>query len=49
MDDRNIQFMFWGLATAWGLLAIYVVMLAAREGRLKKQLDSLKRMIEEKL
>jgi CcmD family protein len=48
MDSRNIQFMFWGLAVAWGIIAIYVVMLAARENRLQKQLESLKRMLEEK-
>lgn len=40
--------MFWGLAVAWGLLAVYTVTLAARESRLRKQLDNLKKMIEGK-
>lgn len=48
MDQRNITFMFWGLAVAWGLLAAYVILLATRESRLQKQLDNLKRMIEGK-
>lgn len=48
MDERNITFMFWGLAVAWGLLAAYVLLLTARESRLQKQLDNLKRMIEGK-
>lgn len=48
MDERNITFMFYGLTVAWGLLAIYAVLLGLRERNLKQQLDTLKRMIEEK-
>jgi CcmD family protein len=48
MDERNITFMFYGLAVAWGLLAVYAVLLGLRERDLNKQLDTLKRMIEEK-
>ena len=48
MDERNITYMFYGLAVAWGLLAVYAVLLGLREQDLKKQLDTLKRMIEEK-
>ena len=48
MDERNITFMFYGLAVAWGLLALYGVLLGLGERDLTKQLDTLKRMIEEK-
>ena len=48
MDERNITFMFYGLAVAWGLLAVYAVLLGLREKNLTKQLDTLKRMVEEK-
>ncbi|HEU0120989.1 MAG TPA: CcmD family protein [Bryobacteraceae bacterium] len=48
MDERNITFMFYGLAVAWGLLAVYAVLLGLRERNLNKQLDTLKRMVEEK-
>lgn len=48
MDERNITFMFYGLAVAWGLLAVYAVLLGLRDRDLTKQLNTLKRMIEEK-
>ena len=48
MDERNITFMFYGLAAAWGLLAVYAVLLGLRGRDLTKQLDTLRRMIEEK-
>ena len=48
MDERNITYMFYGLAVAWGLLAVYAVLLGLREQDLKKQLETLKRMVEEK-
>ena len=48
MDERNITYMFYGLAVAWGLLALYAVLLGLRERDLTKQRDTLKRMIEEK-
>jgi hypothetical protein len=40
--------MFYGLAVAWGLLAVYAVLLGLRDRDLTKQLDTLKRMVEEK-
>ena len=48
MDERNITFMFYGLAVAWGILAVYAVLLGLREQDLKKQLETLKKMVEEK-
>lgn len=48
MDERNFWFMFYGFAAAWGILAVYVVYLATRESGLRRQLDSLRRMVEER-
>jgi CcmD family protein len=46
MDERNFTFMFFGFASVWVILAGYVLYLGAREGKLRKQLDNLKRMLE---
>jgi len=48
MDARNVTFMFYGLAVAWLILAIYAVTLVARERGIRRQLDALKRLVEEK-
>ncbi len=48
MDERNFFFMFLGFACAWAIVAAYVAYLGTREGKLKKQLESLKRMIEDR-
>lgn len=40
--------MFYGLAAVWAILAIYVLTLVTRESRLRRQLDGLQRMIEDK-
>ena len=47
MDVRNFQFMFYGFSVAWGIIALYVITIAAREGRLRKELDRVKRMVEQ--
>ena len=49
MDARNITYMFYGFAAAWLVLALYVLSLVSREKRLRRQLDNLKRMLEEKV
>jgi hypothetical protein len=46
MDQRNFQFMFYGLLAAWLIVVIYVILLALREGRLKRELDRVRRMVE---
>lgn len=46
MDERNFTFMFYGFAAAWLILALYVLSLVAREKRLRRELDSVKRMLE---
>jgi CcmD family protein len=48
MDQRNFTYMFYGLAAVWGILAVYVLTLVSRESRLRKQIDGLRRMIEDK-
>jgi CcmD family protein len=46
MDD-NFRFMFYGFLAAWMIVVIYVVFLAVREQRLKRELDRVRRMVEE--
>jgi CcmD family protein len=48
MDERNFLFLFYGLAAVWILLAGYVLTLAAREKRLERQIDTLRRMLEQR-
>ncbi len=40
--------MFYGFAAVWVILIAYVLMLVSREKSIKKQLSSLKNMIEER-
>jgi hypothetical protein len=46
MDPREYQFVFYGLVTAWLVIAAYVVTLMLRERRLKAELDRVRRMVE---
>lgn len=46
MDIRNFDFMFYGFAAAWGVLALYVITIAMREGKLRGELDRVRRMVE---
>lgn len=48
MDERNFTYMFYGFAAAWGVVCLYVASLALREKRTQSQMESLKRMLEEK-
>jgi CcmD family protein len=47
MDERNFTYMFYGFLAAWLILVAYVVSLVARERRIRREMDSLKRMIED--
>jgi CcmD family protein len=40
--------MFYGFAAVWAILAIYVGMLVARERDLKRELEGLKHMVDER-
>ena len=46
--QRNFQFLSYGFAAAWTILALYVLMLVGREGKLKRQITNLKAMLEER-
>lgn len=48
MDARNFTYMFYGFAAAWAILCAYVVSLAARERRIRRELERLRAMVEEK-
>ena len=48
MDARNISYMFYGLTVVWLILAAYVALLVGREKSIRKQLDSLKAMLEDR-
>ena len=48
MDTRNFTYMFYGFAAVWLILIGYVLLLVSREKNIKKQLTSLKNMLEER-
>jgi CcmD family protein len=43
---RNWEFMWRGLIAAWVILAIYVLMMVARQRKLKKEIERLRLMIQ---
>jgi len=45
--ERNFQFMFYGLLAAWLIVVVYVVLLALRERRLYRELERVRRMVED--
>ena len=46
--QRNFQFLSYGFAAAWIILVVYVLMMVGRERKLKRQIASLKAMLEER-
>lgn len=46
--SRNFEYLAYGLITAWGIVVLYVLTLVARDRKLKKQLETVQRMLEEK-
>jgi CcmD family protein len=48
MDARNVTFMFYGFAAVWVILCAYVISLVAREHRIKRQLEGLQRLMEDR-
>ena len=46
--QRNYEFLSYGLIVAWVILVGYVLMMAARERGLKREIANLKAMLEEK-
>ncbi len=45
---RNFQFLFYGLLTAWVVLLAFVGLLASRERKLRRELERLRAMIEDR-
>jgi CcmD family protein len=45
MDARNFTFMFYGFLAAWLIVLLYVVSLARRGARLKKELENVKQLV----
>jgi CcmD family protein len=48
MSPSNYNFMFYGFLAAWLVVIIYVISIALREGKLRQELDRVKRMVEER-
>ena len=48
MDSRNITYMFYGFSAVWIILAAFVVLLVSRERAIRKQLDSLRAMLDDR-
>ena len=46
--QRNFEFLSYGLIVAWLVLVVYVLMMVSRERRLKREITSLKGMLEER-
>ena len=47
MDPREYQFIYYGFTAAWVILVGYVVLLATRERRLRRELDRVRHMVED--
>jgi len=45
VDARNFTYMFYGFTAAWLIVMLYVVSLARRAARLKKELEDVKNLI----
>jgi CcmD family protein len=48
MDDRNFTYMFYGFLAAWLLVVGYIISMVVRERRLHREIDTLKRMVEDR-
>ena len=48
MESRNLEYMFYGFLAAWLIILAYVLSLAMRESRLRRELDRVRRMVEKK-
>ena len=46
MDARNFAFMFYGFLAAWLIVLLYVIGLARRNARLKKELEDVKNLVK---
>jgi CcmD family protein len=44
--QRNYQFLSYGLVAAWTILVVYVLMMVGRQRRLKREIASLRAILE---
>lgn len=45
MDARNFTYMFYGFLAAWLIVILYVIVLARRGAKLRKDLDNVKALL----
>jgi CcmD family protein len=45
MDARNFTYMFYGFFAAWLIVLLYVISLARRSARLRKELEDVKQLV----
>ena len=45
MDAGNFTFMFYGFFAAWAIVLVYVISLARRGARLKRELEDVKHLL----
>ena len=45
MDARNFLFMFYGFLAAWAIVFFYVLSLARRSNRLKREIEDVKQLL----
>ena len=46
--QRNYEYLSYGLTVAWVVLVVYVLMMVARQKRLRREIANLKSMMETK-
>ncbi len=46
--NRNFTFLSYGLIVAWAILVVYVLMMVSRERTMKREIASLKAMLEDR-
>jgi CcmD family protein len=46
--QHNYEFLSYGLIAAWIILVVYVLMMVSRQQKLKKEIASLRAMLEER-
>jgi CcmD family protein len=46
--QRNYQFLSYGLVAAWTILVVYVLMMVGRQRKLKREIASLRAILEDK-
>jgi hypothetical protein len=46
--QRNFEFLGYGFWAAWAVLIVFVLTMVSRERRLKREISSLKAMLEER-